>query len=89
MRGTTWVDRRLAGWQRHERVGGVYRRPDARGFAPLLKTVSSDPQTWKDLGWLGLTSIVGFTLGLAAITGCGDRPGVPVHADLVLGDLGS
>jgi hypothetical protein len=71
MRWTTWVDRRLAGWQRKERVPAVYRRPPARGFVPLLKTVSSDPQTWKDLGWLGLTSTVGFALGLVVVTGAG------------------
>ena len=41
VRWTTWVDRRLAGWQRHERIRVVYRRPDTRGFAPLLKAVSS------------------------------------------------
>jgi hypothetical protein len=71
VRWTTWVDRRLAGWQRHERLPAVYRRPAARGFLPLLKTVSSDPQTFKDLAWLGLTSIAGLTLGLAAITAAG------------------
>jgi hypothetical protein len=53
MRATTWVDRRLAGWQRHERLRAVYRRPAARGFLPFLKTVSSDAQTWKDMAWLG------------------------------------
>ena len=68
VRWTTWVDRRLAGWQRHERIQAVYRRPAAPGFVPLLKTVSSDPRTWKDLGWLGLTSIVGMALGFVAIT---------------------
>src|SRR5215204_3052181 len=71
VRWTTWVDRRLAGWQRDERVRAVYRRPAVRGFMPLLRTVSSDPQTWKDLAWLGLTSIAGFTLGLAAIMAAG------------------
>ena len=71
VRWTTWVDRRLAGWQRRERLGAAYRRPPVRGFLPLLKTVSADPQTWRDLGWLGLTSIVGFTLGLVAITAMG------------------
>jgi hypothetical protein len=71
MRWTTWVDRRLAGWQRKERLRAVYHRPPARGLLPLLRTVSSDPQTWKDLAWLGLTSIVGFTLGLAAIAAAG------------------
>src|SRR5215203_3937628 len=60
LRWTTWVDRKLAGWQRHERVPAVYRRPAARGFMPHLRTVSSDPQTWRDMAWLGITSIVGF-----------------------------
>jgi uncharacterized membrane protein YdfJ with MMPL/SSD domain len=71
VRWTTWVDRRLAGWQRHERVRAVYRRPTVRGLLPLLRTVSSDAQTWKDLAWLGLTSIAGFTLGLCALTAAG------------------
>jgi Putative sensor len=71
VRWTTCIDRRLAGWQRKERVRAVYRRPAARGFLPRLKTVSSDPQTWRDLAWLGLTSIAGFALGLAAITAAG------------------
>jgi hypothetical protein len=70
-RWTTSVDRRLAGWQRHEHVPAVYRRPPARGFMPLVKTISTDPQTWRDLGWLGLTSVAGFVLGLAAITAMG------------------
>jgi len=71
LRWTTWVDRRLAGWQRHERVPAVYRRPAARGFMPYLRTLSSDPQTWKDMAWLGVTSIVGFAGGLAVITAAG------------------
>jgi hypothetical protein len=71
VRWTTWVDRRLAGWQRHERIRVVYRRPDTRGFVPLLKAVSSDPQTWRDLGWLAVTSIAGFTVGLAALAAAG------------------
>ena len=71
LRWTTWVDRKLAGWQRHERVLAVYRRPAARGFMPYLRTLSSDPQTWKDMAWLGVTSIVGFASGLAVITAAG------------------
>jgi hypothetical protein len=71
VRWTTTVDRRLAGWQRDEAVEARYRRPPSRGFVPLLKTVSSDPQTWKDLGWLGLTSLAGFALGLVAVTAAG------------------
>jgi hypothetical protein len=71
LRWTTWVDRKLAGWQRHERVQAVYRRPAARGFLPYLRTLSSDPQTWKNMAWLGLTSILGFAWGLAVITAAG------------------
>ena len=68
LRRTTWVDRRLAGWQRGEAVPAAYRRPAAHGFLPTLKTSTSDPQTWRDLGWLALTSVVGFILGLVMIT---------------------
>ena len=71
LRWTTWIDRRLAGWQRHERVPAVYRRPTDRGFIAYLRTLSSDPQTWKDMAWLGVTSIIGFAGGLAVITAAG------------------
>jgi len=71
LRWTTWVDRKLAGWQRHERVPAVYRRAAARGFMRYLRTLSSDPQTWRDMAWLGVTSIVGFAGGLAVITASG------------------
>jgi hypothetical protein len=86
VRWTTWVDRRLAGWQRHERIRVVYRRPDTRGFVPLLKAVSSDPQTWRDLGWLAVTSIR--VHGRAGRDrGRGGHRRIPVDAALVLGDL--
>ena len=71
LRWTTWVDRKLAGWQRHERVLAVYRRQATRWFVSYLKTLSSDRQTWKDMAWLGVTSIVGFASGLAVITAAG------------------
>jgi hypothetical protein len=71
LRWTTWIDRTLAGWQRHERVPAAYRRPTDRGFIPYLRTLSSDPQTWKNMAWLGVTSIIGFAGGLAVITAAG------------------
>lgn len=71
VRWTTWVDRALAGWRRQEPMPAVYRRPDANGIAPYLKTLSSDPQTWRDVAWLALTSVVGFTCGLVVITSAG------------------
>ena len=71
LRWTTWVDRKLAGWQRNAPVQAAYRRSPVGGFLPLLKRVTADPQTWKDLAWLGLTSVVGFALGLVAMTAAG------------------
>lgn len=71
VRWTTSVDRALAGWRRRERVPAAYRRPEARGVAAYLKTLSSDPQTWRDLAWLAVTSILGFTWGLVVITAAG------------------
>jgi signal transduction histidine kinase len=67
-RWTTWIDRRLAGWIRRERVGAVYRRPESRSILELLRCVTTDPQTWKDLGWLVLHSVLGFALSVAALT---------------------
>lgn len=40
LRWTTWVDRRLAGWQRGEKVPAVYRRPTSRRFPAALTTLS-------------------------------------------------
>ncbi len=70
-RWTTRVDRGLAGWQRHQQVRAVYRRPTASGFIPLVKNLSSDPQTWRDVAWLGITSVVGLAGGLVVVTAAG------------------
>ncbi len=67
-RATTWIDRRLAGWVRGETVEAVYRRPEHTGVLARIRTVTGDPQTWKDLGWLVLNSIAGFAVSLAALT---------------------
>src|SRR3954454_21666321 len=71
LRWTTWVDRSLAGWQRREIVPTTYRHPTDRGFIPYLRTLSSDPQTWKNMAWLGINSIIGFACGLAVLTAAG------------------
>ena len=71
MRWTTWVDRRLAGWLRREPVAAEYARASQPGFIPFLKTITTDRQTWRDFGWLGLNSVVGFALGLAVLTAAG------------------
>lgn len=38
---------------------------------PYLRTLTADPRTWKELGWLGLTSIVGFGGGLVVTLAVG------------------
>jgi hypothetical protein len=67
-RWTTVVDRRLAGWARGEPVAAVYRRTRSRSFWRRLRNVTIDPQTWKDLGWLVLNSILGFTAAVVGLT---------------------
>jgi signal transduction histidine kinase len=67
-RWTTWIDRRLAGWIRGEQVGAVYRRPRKSGVLELLRCLTTDPQTWKDLGWLVAHSVIGFALSVFALT---------------------
>jgi signal transduction histidine kinase len=66
-RWSTKLDRRLAGWARGEPVAAVYRPPRRRGLLEKLRTITVDPQTWKDLGWEVLNSVVGFAVALAAL----------------------
>jgi signal transduction histidine kinase len=67
-RWTTAIDRRLASWLRRDRIEAVYRRPPEPGFWSRLKTMSTDPQTWKEAGWLVGNSIIGFAATLIAIS---------------------
>jgi hypothetical protein len=70
-RATTWVDRTLAGWQRHERLPARYRRADEPGPVAYTRTLTTDPQTWRDLAWMAVTSILGFVGGLAVVMAAG------------------
>jgi signal transduction histidine kinase len=67
-RGTATLDRRLAGWLRREPIPGVYRVPPRPGVLAQLRSVTTDPQTWKDFAWLVLNSIVGFAVSVAALS---------------------
>jgi signal transduction histidine kinase len=67
-RWTASLDRLLAGWLRGERIPGVYRTPEAGGLFARIRSVTRDPQTWKDFGWLVLNSILGFAFSVAALT---------------------
>jgi signal transduction histidine kinase len=70
-RGTATIDRLLAGWLRGRTIPGVYRVPARRGVFARLRSVTTDPQTWKDLGWLMLNSVLGFALALTALIATG------------------
>ncbi len=67
-RATATVDRRLAGWLRRKPIPGLYRKPTESGLLALVRTVTRDPQTWKDFGWIVLNSILGFALATVAVT---------------------
>jgi signal transduction histidine kinase len=67
-RWTTWVDRRLVGWARGQSVASVYRRPPDRSILEWLRCVTTDPQTWKDLGWLVVNSVAGFAIAVVALS---------------------
>jgi signal transduction histidine kinase len=67
-RATAAVDRRLAGWLRRKPIPGLYIKPAERGFLARVRTVTRDPQTWKDFAWIVLNSILGFALATIAVT---------------------
>jgi hypothetical protein len=41
------------------------------GFVPFVRNLTTDPQTWRDMVWVAVTSIVGFGSGLAVVTAVG------------------
>ena len=67
-RWTTWLDRRLAGWARGEEIGAVYRRPPDHSILEWIRCVTTDPQTWKDLAWLVVHSVLGFAAAVLALS---------------------
>ena len=67
MRWTTRVDRRLAGWLRGTPVEATYAGRREPGFLALVRTITRDPQTWRDLGWLVVGSLVGLALSSATL----------------------
>ncbi|HVN62256.1 MAG TPA: sensor domain-containing protein [Gaiellaceae bacterium] len=66
-RAMSWIERgrmKLVG----ETVEATYRRPPKSGVWPLVKTVATDPQTWKDLTWHLFVSIFTFAAGVVALS---------------------
>ncbi|HTU94606.1 MAG TPA: sensor domain-containing protein [Solirubrobacteraceae bacterium] len=62
------VDRRTAGWYRRRPIRADYREPIDGTWLVRARTVTTDPRTWKDLGWLIINSTVGFVLATTALT---------------------
>ena len=70
-----YVDRWLCAAERwrvsvllREEVTGLYRRPDRPGLLAWLRTVATDPQTWRDLGWIWLNVVLGFASAVLMLT---------------------
>ena len=63
-RGMATIDRRLAGWVRGKPIPGLYQPASDRA---RFRTVTTDPQTWKDFAWIVLNSIFGFALATVAV----------------------
>jgi signal transduction histidine kinase len=58
------AERRLVALELGAPVPAAYRRPGRHG---RIRTVLTDPQSWRDLGWLCAQSTLGFGLGCGAL----------------------
>jgi signal transduction histidine kinase len=65
-RATAGLDRRRAVLVFGEPIAGHYRRPADNAITTRLWTVVKDPQSWKDILWLAIVSVLGFGFGVAA-----------------------
>ena len=65
---TVELDRRNAALVLGSRIRGSYREPQTRGWLERLRVTLSDPQSWRDLAWLIVHSILGFAFGVAIIS---------------------
>jgi signal transduction histidine kinase len=65
-RWTAELDRRNTAWFLRRPVRARYREP-GRGLRGLLGSTLSDGQTWRDLVWLVVHSMLGFVFGCVAL----------------------
>jgi hypothetical protein len=65
-RWTAELDRRNTGWFLCRPVRAGYREP-GRGLRGLLASTLADGQTWRDLVWLVVHSVLGFAFGCIAL----------------------
>jgi len=66
-RWTAELDRRNAALALGGPLRGRYRDHRGEGFLARLGRTAGDPQTWRDLGWLIVHSVLGFVFGLLAL----------------------
>jgi Putative sensor len=67
-RVTADLDRRVAGWCRRAPIAADYRDSSDPTVLGRARASTTDPRTFKDLGWLVLNSTAGFVLATAALT---------------------
>jgi signal transduction histidine kinase len=67
-RWTAELDRRNAGILLGRPLRAVYRDHRGETFLARLSSTARDAQTWKDLGWLSLHSVLGFTFAVVAVS---------------------
>ena len=67
-RWTAELDRRNAALVLGSRIRTGYRPRDAGGWLARIGATLTDPQSWRDLGWLMIHSLLGFGFGIVAIT---------------------
>jgi hypothetical protein len=62
------LSRRAAGWHRRAPIPAMYRQSTDDRLLARARVVTTDPQTWRDLGWLVGNSTAGVVLATLAIT---------------------
>jgi signal transduction histidine kinase len=60
------LHRKLLGHLTGVQIQRPYRKPPVPGMLMWLRTVLRDPATWRDLAWLIVNAVVGFTLTLVS-----------------------
>jgi len=67
-RWTAELDRRNAALLRGRPLRATYKDHKGESFLARLGSTSRDVQTWKDLGWLVVHSVLGFTFAVVAVS---------------------
>lgn len=72
--GAAYANRALAMVERYRAalifgspIAHAYRRPERPGFLSLARAIATDPQTWRDAGWLVLGTALSFAFSIVAL----------------------